>query len=315
VWFKNLQLFTLKDVTALSPQTLQDALKSILARSCSATEMFSFGWTAPIDADSESLVASIPGFMAIRARRYERILPGSVIQQVLQERIATIESKDNRTVYRKEKMRLKDDITQELLPRAFIRAIDTHAFLDIEQKLLIINTASRTRAEALVSLLRKCLGSLKLSPVSVQMRPQTAMSEWLAHNTRLPDFILEDECELIDAKQGEGVVRCRRQDVLCQEIQNHIHAGKEVTQLAMTFQARISFVITADLIIKRVNFLDIIKEQRQNISAENIIEHYEADFTLFTAEISIFVQNLFALFGGLALADTPKSLINSGVFS
>jgi recombination associated protein RdgC len=86
-----------------------------------------------------------------------------------------------------------------------------------------------------------------------------------------------------------------------EEIRQHIATGKIVTRLAMTWNDRISFVLNDQLQIKRLAFLDILKEQADG-QGENEDERFDIDFTLMTGEVAQLLDDLVAALGGEAAA-------------
>jgi len=60
------------------------------------------------------------------------------------------------------------------------------------------------------------------------------------------------------------------------DMRRHIEAGKQCMRLAMTWDDRVSFVLTPSLTIKRVTPLDVIKEAADP-TAQNDDEPFESD--------------------------------------
>ena len=81
------------------------------------------------------------------------------------------------------------------------------------------------------------------------------------------------------------------------EIGQHIAAGKVVTRLAMTWGDKISFLLNEKLQIKRLTFLDILKESADS-QAENEDERFDLDFTLMTGEVARLLDDLLEALGG-----------------
>jgi len=65
----------------------------------------------------------------------------------------------------------------------------------------------------------------------------------------------------------------------------------------MAWNDRISFVLNEHLQIKRINFLEIIKEESSKV-ADNEDEMFELDFTLMTGELAKMLTNLTEALGG-----------------
>ena len=82
-----------------------------------------------------------------------------------------------------------------------------------------------------------------------------------------------------------------------EEIGRHIAAGKVVTRLAMTWGDKISFLLDENLQIKRLSFLDILKDEADG-QAENEDERFDIDFTLMSGEIARLLDDLLGALGG-----------------
>ena len=82
------------------------------------------GWVSPINgqADNVSFVHASQGCLMVCAKRQEKVLPAAVINEFLNEKVEAIQDAEGRTVGRKERQSLKDDVMMELLPKAFTRS-------------------------------------------------------------------------------------------------------------------------------------------------------------------------------------------------
>ena len=87
-------------------------------------------------------------------------------------------------------------------------------------------------------------------------------------------------------------------DEVHDEIKSHLAAGKLPTKLALTWDDRVSFVLTDTLHIKRIAFLDIVKEQAEQDGETTMEEQFDADFALMTGELSKFVLEMINAIGG-----------------
>jgi recombination associated protein RdgC len=58
----------------------------------------------------------------------------------------------------------------------------------------------------------------------------------------------------------------------------------------------VSFVLDENLSVKRLKFLDLIQEQAADIEAFDDIEQFDADFSIMSAELALFIPRLIELF-------------------
>ena len=81
------------------------------------------------------------------------------------------------------------------------------------------------------------------------------------------------------------------------DIQDHIGEGKTATRLGLTWNDKVSFVLTDKLQIKRLGFLDILREQAER-EAQDADEQFDVDFVLMAGELAQLLRDLVASLGG-----------------
>lgn len=298
MWFKNLSIFRLTEGFALTPAELEQKLEPMLFRPCGNHQEFSFGWTSPLGKSSGQLVHSANGFMMICGKKEEKVLPAAVVNEMLQEKILELEDQQSRKLSKKERAAIKDELIFELLPKAFTFSRKIYAYIDPNGGWLVVDAASAKSAEDLLSLLRKCLGSLPAIPLAAIHKPTVIMTQWLMTNQVPDDVTIEDECELRSPEEEGGIIRCKRHDLALPEIKNHLETGKQVIKLAISWADRMAFILDENLSIKRLRFLDMIQDQVADIETSNEAERFDADFSIMSMELANFLPRLVELFGG-----------------
>jgi len=298
MWFKNLSIFRLTEDFTLSPEDLEQKLGALSFRPCGNQEESTFGWTSPLGKTSEQLVHAANGFMMICGKKEEKVIPAAVVNEMVQEKILEAEDQQGRKLSKKERTAIKDELIFELLPRAFTFSNKTYAYIDPKGGWLIVDAASSKKAEDLLSLLRKCLGSLPAVPLNTIEKPIATMTAWLINNEAPADITIEDECELRAPEEEGGIIRCKRHDLSLPEIKNHLDTGKEVIKLAVSWADRLSFIIDENLAIKRLKFLDLIQDQVADIDTYDEAEQFDVDFSIMSLELANFLPRLVELFGG-----------------
>jgi len=296
MWFKNLYFFAFTKPFELSEQTLEKHLSEHLFTPCGSTELAHFGWINALGKHGNTSVHSANGNFLICARKEEKILPSPVIKDLIENKVMQLEQDQGRGATKKEKDQFKEDIIFELLPRAFSRITDTHAYISPANNIIVINSSSRGKAEDLLALLRKVIGTLPVTSFDPDRAVDETMTEWLTQNNLSNKFQLGMEAELNALGDDGAVVRVKNQDLNSDEIKTHLDADKYVVKVALEWDESMSFILGDDLSIKRLKFFDVIQEQNDDIDSDDIIAKIDADFALMSGEVNRFIVDLLAEF-------------------
>ncbi len=297
MWFRNLQLYRLGQHLDLPPEALDERLQSAAFRGCGRLELTASGWVPPLGREGRQLVHAAGGYVMICSRKADKIIPAGVVKQLLDDKVAEMEAAESREVYRKERQRMKDDIIHGLLPNALTRHTDQYAYIDTRNDLVVVDSPTPARAEALISLLRTTLGSLKANPVKVKHSISHTLTRWLGGERLPPGFALGEECELKHPDPDGGVITCRHQDLAAGEIRNHLKNGKYAVRLAIHWKDRLSCLLQEDLSLKRLRFGDVVT-QGEDADADDAATRFDLDFSLMTLELNEFTAQLLRALGG-----------------
>ena len=300
LWFKNMMVYRLNLDIPLSADDMEKQLEAYTFSPCGSQDMSKTGWVSPMGNRSDALTHVNNGQIVICARKEEKILPSPVVKQALEAKISKLEAEQSRKLKKTEKDSLKDEVLHSLLPRAFSRLSQTFIWIDTVNSLIMVDCASAKKAEDTLALLRKSLGSLPVVPLTLESPIELTLTEWVRSGDLPAGFALMDEAELKAILEDGGVIRCKKQDLVCDEIANHIEAGKLVTKLALDWQERIQFVLADDGSVKRLKFSDTLREQNDDIDREDFAQRFDADFILMTSELAALTSNLVEALGGEA---------------
>lgn len=296
MFFRNLMIYRLTQQIDLSG--IEAALDGKRARPCASQELATYGFVAPIGkGENAPLAHASQGCYLIAARKEERILPGMVVRDALQEKVEEIEAQQCRTVYKKERDQLKDEIVQAFLPRAFVRRRQTRAAIDSQAGLIFVDASSWSVAEELLSALRDCLGSLPVRPLAVKVAPSATFTQWMKDQGASNGLYLLDRAVMRDTHEDGGKIAATRQDLGSDEIQGHLSAGKLVTTLGLAWSDKLSFVLDEKLAIKQLRFEDLLHEQAEQ-DADDAASLADASFVLQMLTLREFVPALIEVLGG-----------------
>ena len=307
MWFKNLQLYRFTKPFTLSAENIHQLLAEHSFQPCGSQGRSKIGWVPPLGEQASEYVHVANGYMLVCCKKQDKVLPAAAVNEALEEKIADIQREEARKVGRKERMQLKDDILITMLPRAFTRSSNHYAYFAPAEGMLVVNTASASRADELVSSLRDALGSLPVIPVISRNIPQQAMTQWLKQGHVAQDFQLGHECELRDPSDEGGIIRCQHQDLAGRHILNHIEEGMYVSKLGLCSSAGIECMVDEKLAIKRLVYGDMIQEKLQQVDTQDAAEQFDVDFSIMTLELSAFLKQLLLAFGGEDLSACEKT--------
>ncbi len=110
MWFKNIRLYCLTKPFTLSLEDLETQLADHHFQPCSSYEKSRIGWVPPIKPDNEeaepAMIHAVGEYIMICAQNQDRLLPASVIREATEEKVAEIETRQARKIYRKEKRQI-----------------------------------------------------------------------------------------------------------------------------------------------------------------------------------------------------------------
>ena len=295
MWFRNLQLYRLPTPWAIDLASLEEQMARGPFVKCPSNQPLSRGWVSP--SRDGALVFALDRQWLLALAVEQRLLPASVVIEEVRERAEAIEVQQGYAPGRKQLKELRERVTEELMPRAFTRRRSTFVWIDPQNGWLCVDASSPARAEEVIEHLRHCLDEFPLALLHTQVSPASAMADWLAGGDAPAGFTIDRDCELMASGDEKSAVRYVRHPLEGDEIKAHLASGKLPTRLALTWDDRISFVLTEKLEIKRLAFLDLLKEQAER-SAEHADEQFDADFALMTGELSRFLPQLVEALGG-----------------
>ena len=128
------------------------------------------------------------------------------------------------------------------------------------------------------------------------------MSHWLATREAPAGFSVDRDCELKQPDSEKATVRYARHTLEIDEIAAHIGEGKVPTQLALTWNGRVSFVLTEALTLKKLKLIDVNAESKPEDRG------FDADVAIATGELSPMIAALVeALDGELEQASSAST--------
>lgn len=300
MFFRNLTLFRFSPAVAADLERLEEALGEHRLHPCGPMEMSSRGFISPLgrDEDDAVLTHSVGQCTLVTLGGEDKLLPSSVINEELSRKVKKIAEEEGRRVSGRERKKIKEELLDQLLPRAFSRPSRQSAYVDKKNGWLVLDTSSRKSAENTLSAMRDALGSFPAVPLAPEQAPRQLMTEWLTSGELPAGLSLADECELRDPASASGaVVRCRRQDLESDEVKEHLRGGKQVFQLGLNFDERLGFVLGEDMVLRKLRFFDVVTDELDNVQSDSAAAEIDARLALMSLELERLFGKLEAWFG------------------
>jgi recombination associated protein RdgC len=296
MWFKNLALYRLPADWNVSAAELEEKLGQRALQPCSPLEMLSRGWVAPSGTGRMLHTVNQQHLIALGVE--QKLLPASIIRQETARRAEVLADSQGFPVGRRQMRDLKMRVTEELRARALTKRRTTRAWIDPVNGWFVVDAGSAGKAEELVEALRDLLGSFAVQFVETQRTPHTSMAAWLTHGDAPGPFGIDQDLELQTADPNKATVRYVRHPLDGKEIKAHLASGKYPTRMGLTWNGRISFVLTEKLLIKRVEFLEMGKDAATEGEEVNKDEQFDIDFTVMAGELAKLLDDLVQALGG-----------------
>jgi len=302
---KTASFFRIGPEYALPPlDALEQVLQAARFVPCGATQPESYGWIPPRGKKSSILAELVDGKLILSLCTERRAVPSSALKAAVEDKIERYKKETGmERVAAKIKKDFKEEALLDLLPRAFTKKSSTMLWVDTANKMLVVGTGSSASADKVVTALMEALtavpgGSpgLVFKPVQTQQSAASSMSQWLSTREAPFNFTVDRDCELKTPDEHKSSVRYSRHTLEIDEVPQHIAAGKVPTQLAMTWNDRLSFVLTENAQVKKIQLLDVVLEGVDKPGKDE--DGFDTDAAIITGELSGMIPDLLDALGG-----------------
>jgi recombination associated protein RdgC len=303
--FKTASFFRIADDFVVPPlDALEEALQALRFLPCGPTQPDSHGWVPPRGNKSVALVESVGGHLILKLCTERRAVPSSAVKAAVDERVEKYKQETgNERVSARIKKEFKEEVMLDLLPRAFTKRSSTLVWLDPVNKFLVVDSGSLTGADKVVTCLVEALSEVPGSGPALMVRPVqtnetavTCMSHWLTTREAPVSFTIDRDCELKKPDEQKSTVRYSRHTLEIDEVAQHIAEGKLPTQLAMTWNERVSFVLSETAQVRKLKLLDVVMDGVQKGGKDD--DGFDADAAILTGELSALIPDLLEALGG-----------------
>jgi recombination associated protein RdgC len=308
--FKNITIYRIASGWVENIVGAYHALKPHAFAPCGPTQDRSVGWVPPRDGSvgwvpprdgsvgwvpprRGPLVESVGGQWILKLQIETKSVPGTVVRAHAKQAADDIEAQTGRKPGKKETKTLREDALRALLPQAFPRTSVVWVWIDKTAGQLVVDATGGVKLDTVITALVQTFDGLQLSLVQTNVTPATAMAQWLTAESpaEWPDeFDIERQCNLKSGDEEKAVVKFDRHNLCTPEIRQHIAEGKLPTSLALSYDGKVSFVLTETLALKKIKLLDM--------QADDSADAFDAEVALITGELRGLIPALIGALGG-----------------
>jgi recombination associated protein RdgC len=293
--FRNARIYRLQNDWPESEELLSRELTKAGFTPCGPLSERSSGWVE-IDQDfGPSLARRLNGADLLKLRSQSRVLPPAVINEALQVRVDEYRQRMQENPGRREKRRLKAETRDELLPKALLKSDKTWGYVDIAEKLIVIDTGRATAAERFLSNLRFPFGTLEIRPLKFK-QPVAELLKKIFLRDGPPRFTLGRECRMRDAVDNHSTVRWNDFDLTDKTIRAHVAEGMRLTHLAIEYDSVLSCVVDEHGVISKIRFVGM--DDKETDDEHDPLARFDAEFILLTGTLRQLLADLKKILGG-----------------
>lgn len=293
--FKNAKPFVVQPGFKIDPELLGRRP----SRDIGPTEPDCDGFVEPCNHSTRVLAHDCGNVTLIAWETKRRLLPGSVVSELVKEKAEAFEEASGYKPGRKMMRELKDLALSELLPKSHVVTRRTiGAFFD---GFFFVDTSSDARADAMISAISSAICCCPFLPLSTKIHPVSAMAEWLAGSP--PAGIdLAGDCVLQSVDETAAQVKYKSVNLDCDEIRSRLASGFLPKKLSIEVLAdhapqAINLSIDEKMGMSRINLPDLarwIGEESETTEGE-----FDTTAILMAVEIRRALGVLIDAMGGL----------------
>lgn len=264
------------------------------------TQESSIGWIPPRGNQFDLLCESIDEALIMKVAIETRKVPSSAIKSGVEARAKQIEETEGRRPGKKEKKEIAEEVKLTLLPHAFPSKKAVLVWIDRKSNRIVVDSSSNGTNDEIMTILVQMFSdmnsAIQLRALTTQLSPSAAMASWLVTKESPVKFTIDRDTTLKSVDESKASVRYSRHALDIDEVVKHVENGKMPTQIAMTFNDRVSFVLCENQSFKNIETLDTVFE-----GAAEDAGSFDADVSLITRELSEMFDAMIETLDGLML--------------
>lgn len=295
---KNMIIYRVNRDLVFATEKLEQQLSEFKLTPCGSQDKQKFGWVSALP-KGQMFTHLSGGNILLRSCKQEKLLPAACINKLVKEKVDFMEAEEGRPLKKTERDNIRDDVIMDKLPTAFIKETFTNVFIFPSDGLIVVDASTHKKAEDVLALLRKSMGSLPVVPLIPQVAIETTLTEWVKSGDVPAGYTIGNAADMKLILDDGGTVKLKNNELTSDAVHQHIAEDKMVVALELNWQSSINFVLKESMAISRVSFGSALLDQNADIPREDVHARMDADFALAAGEIQVLIKSLIDVLGGL----------------
>lgn len=309
MWLKAIQAYRLKLSEKRTLEDWQMGLERQLSKPCPANSPMVFGWEAIDNKPQSPLISSSSGFHAVNFSFARRLMPQDVVKTALAERVHEIEKTQGYPVSKKEQRRMLDELSFEMLPKAFIQKKTVPIIWHESSNTVIIGSNQTAIIECFLTCWSNSLPGWQLKPIHSNQSVEQTLTAWMKHENPMPSQIQWGSSAQLTSPQNRYIsIRFSGQELDNSSIHRHLEEeGFMVKSAVLKWQDKLQFTVNQDFSLSQIKTLDIEKINEPDTPWQ---EQILLDLALMGPMYVALIDELLDCFGGEEKQEANATTVN-----
>ncbi|SPT67756.1 Recombination-associated protein rdgC [Anaerobiospirillum thomasii] len=302
MWFKNARIYTVElsdehKKILRNDELLEQTIAQKAFKPCQAQELATLGFSPIFGRYADVYTYSYGNHHFFNITEESKLLPSSVIKNELENEIEEKEASLGRELRKNEISTIKTALVNRLLAVAFATRRDLLVYVNSDKGYVAVAASSAKRSEKAIAMLREAFaGTFPARSFQPRCVIEDRMTSWVKDAALPQIFVLGGDATLKSGDDEGGVVKVSRELLTSDEVLNHIEAGKVITDIQLTFEDSISFVLGSDLSFKRMRPEDQYLEKNLPEKSEDAIADMQSHLILQSDILTSLIDSIVEIF-------------------
>lgn len=242
-------------------QEINAALHQFRFSDCTNQQSLSTGFIHPFDPDSEHYAYVVDSYVVFGVKIQTKKVPKDLINERLRAVTKKYESENGQSMPGAMKRKHKEDITAGLVATALPVSKCFMAIYDKKNHILFVDTSTASKAETVLGLLRKALGTLPCLPYFDAHAISLGLNQWV-RSLGLPETVeLSTSASFRSPEEKGGTARFKSVDLASEQVQLQLE-DKLCTSLELALVGKMHLTLSDNGGLSGIRLSDAIKSEQ-----------------------------------------------------